>query len=141
MTSPKRAGVVQLHNNCVTIVTKAAIKVLLFGEAAYLVHTQWKAVSAYNSSMWHFHLLPLCIFLSILYPYSPQQLYCEPTLHQRLQMESGLKVLTPTEVPKPKNPWGAPKVLAHCSLASVMDEELARRLSQEESDKAVPRYA
>ena len=57
-------------------------------------------------------------------------------------MESGLQVLIPTEAPKPKNPWGAPKVSTPCSLTSVMDEELARRFAQEERDRAVPpRYA
>ena len=56
------------------------------------------------------------------------------------EMESGLKVLAPTAVPKPKNPWGAPKDLTPCSLASVIDEELARKLAQEGNEKNESRY-
>ena len=55
-------------------------------------------------------------------------------------MESGLKVLTPAAVSKPKNPWGAPKALAPCSLTSVMDEELARELTLEEDARTESRY-
>ena len=68
------------------------------------------------------------------YDTSPLQL-----TYQR-EMESGLKVLAPTAVPKPKNPWGAPKDLTPCSLASVIDEELARKLSQEGNEKNESRY-
>ena len=53
-------------------------------------------------------------------------------------MESSVQVLVPTDpAPKPKNPWGTAfhATPTPCSLASVMDEELAHKLQTEENDR------
>ncbi len=53
-------------------------------------------------------------------------------------MESGLKTLSPSspeKLGKPKSPWrlpAGPQQQATCSLATVMDEELAKKLQSEE---------
>lgn len=50
-------------------------------------------------------------------------------------MEASVKTLAPSEVPlKKKNPWGCPPQTAPtvCSLATVMDEELAKTLQQDD---------
>lgn len=49
-------------------------------------------------------------------------------------MDSGLKTLPPSSPVKPKSPWGVPAEPQQttCSLATVMDEELARKLQSEE---------
>ena len=52
-------------------------------------------------------------------------------------MESGLEALPPSsssKLVKSKNPWGTPAVHPQgtCSLAAVMDEELAKTLQSEE---------
>lgn len=50
-------------------------------------------------------------------------------------MDSGVKTLSPSkEGPvKRKSPWGTPiQAPAPCSLAAVMDEELAMKLQHEE---------
>lgn len=54
-------------------------------------------------------------------------------------MESSVKTLTPSEVPlKKKNPWGHPPEITPtvCSLAAVMDEELAKKLQQEDEEQS-----
>ena len=52
-------------------------------------------------------------------------------------MESGLKTLSPSsseKLGKPKSPWRLPAESQQttCSLAAVMDEELAKKLQSEE---------
>ena len=51
-------------------------------------------------------------------------------------METGVKTLVPPDNPKRKNPWGVAPTLTStpCSLAAVMDEQLARELQDEEED-------
>lgn len=51
-------------------------------------------------------------------------------------METGVKTLVPSDNPKRKNPWGVAPTLTStpCSLAAVMDEQLARELQDEEED-------
>lgn len=53
-------------------------------------------------------------------------------------MDSSVKTLTPSEIPKRKNPWGLPPAAqaghTPCSLAAVMDEELAKKLQTEEEE-------
>ena len=48
-------------------------------------------------------------------------------------MDSGLKALSPHK-PAVKSPWGTPalQTTPTCSLATLMDEELARTLQNEE---------
>lgn len=48
-------------------------------------------------------------------------------------MESGLKTLSPQK-PQSKSPWRSPshQTTPTCSLAAVMDEELAKTLQEEE---------
>ena len=54
-------------------------------------------------------------------------------------MESGVKTLNPTTaVPlKKPNPWGrlSQATPTACSLAAVMDEELAKKLQKEEEER------
>ena len=48
-------------------------------------------------------------------------------------MDSGLRTLSPHKPTATKSPWGSPMPAAPtCSLASVMDEELARSFQAEE---------
>ena len=48
-------------------------------------------------------------------------------------MDSGLKTLSPHKPTPTKSPWGSPMpATPTCSLASVMDEELARSFQAEE---------
>lgn len=51
-------------------------------------------------------------------------------------MESGLKTISPSsseKLVKAKSPWGTPvQPQGSCSLAAVMDEELARKLQSDE---------
>ena len=56
--------------------------------------------------------------------------------HATLTMETGVKTLVPPDNPKRKNPWGVAPTLTStpCSLAAVMDEQLARELQDEEED-------
>ena len=53
-------------------------------------------------------------------------------------MESGLKTLSPSSSSpgKAKSPWRLPSEPQQttCSLAAVMDEELAKKLQSEEED-------
>jgi len=51
-------------------------------------------------------------------------------------MESGVKTLVPSDIPKRKNPWGVPSpiISTPCSLAAVMDEELAKKMQKDEED-------
>ena len=55
-------------------------------------------------------------------------------------MESSVKTLAPSTAPLRKaNAWGSPvgssTPPAVCSLAAVMDEELAKKLQQEEEER------
>ena len=54
-------------------------------------------------------------------------------------MDSGVKTLIPSDVPiKKKNPWGRPQATpTPCSLVAVMDEELARKMQQEEEEESL----
>ncbi len=58
-------------------------------------------------------------------------------------MESGLKTLSPSpskELGKPKSPWQMPTDPYQggtCSLAAVMDEELAKELQSEEDSLGI----
>ena len=63
-------------------------------------------------------------------------MHIQSTTGQRA-MDSGVKTLPPpSDISlKKKNPWGRPPQTTPttvCSLAAVMDEELARKLQQEE---------
>ncbi len=53
-------------------------------------------------------------------------------------MDSSLKTLTPSDIPKRKNPWGLSPAgrASHtpCSFAAVMDEELAKKLQTDEEE-------
>lgn len=54
-------------------------------------------------------------------------------------MEFGVQTVPPPSdaVPKRKNPWGPPPTAAlPCSLAAVMDEELAKKMQSEEEQRA-----
>ena len=54
-------------------------------------------------------------------------------------MQSSVKTLAPSVVPlKKKNPWGQPPQAPPtvCSLAAVMDEELAKKLQQEDEESS-----
>lgn len=58
-----------------------------------------------------------------------------PEIIQELSMDSEVKTLSPSkEGPvKRKSPWGAPaQAPTPCSLAAVMDEELAMKLQHDE---------
>ena len=66
-----------------------------------------------------------------------------PNIHRlivlRTVMKSAVKTLAPSAVPlKKKNPWGRPPQTPPtvCSLAAVMDEELAKKLQQEDEESS-----
>ena len=73
----------------------------------------------------------MVVLVSIVNPQYRRQ----ATSKDGLGMESGVKTLSPSkEGPvKRKSPWGTPtQAPTPCSLAAVMDEELAMKLQTEE---------